>query len=166
MKPVLWSFQMYSDHQYTTAHILSRIYRKQKKKIRAGKNGPSISSMSGPAQHTKSPRVIIEIINNTRGGIESKIGERGVWWAYSSPGCSLIHDVPDKKGFFNFFKLFFVVKYWKYHFRLPKLSKTIEKVKFCPQNRQNDLKQRWGKHFIQISAVPKVVAKESISSTN
>ena len=50
---------------------------------------------------------LIEIINNTRGGIEGKIGERGVWGANSSPGCSLIHDVPEKKvvldGFFNRF---------------------------------------------------------------
>ena len=42
---------------------------------------------------------IIEIINNTRGGIEGKIGERDDWGANSSPGCSLIHDVPDKKSF-------------------------------------------------------------------
>ena len=50
---------------------------------------------------------VIEIINNTRGGIEGKIGERDDWGANSSPGCSLIHDVPDKKvvldGFFNCF---------------------------------------------------------------
>ena len=40
----------------------------------------------------------IEIINNARGGIEGKIGERDVWGGgNSSPGCSLIHDVPDKK---------------------------------------------------------------------
>ena len=51
--------------------------------------------------------ISIEIINNTRGGNEGKIGERGVWGANSSPGCSLIHDAPDKKvvldGFFNCF---------------------------------------------------------------
>ena len=41
---------------------------------------------------------IIEIINNTRGGIEGKIGEHDDWGANSSPGCSLIHDVPDKKS--------------------------------------------------------------------
>ena len=40
----------------------------------------------------------IEIINNARGGIEGKIGERdGGGGLSSSPGCSLIHDVPDKK---------------------------------------------------------------------
>ena len=53
---------------------------------------------------------IIEIINNTRGGIEGKIGKRGVWGANSSPGCSLIYDVPDKKvvldGFFYFLNCF------------------------------------------------------------
>ena len=37
----------------------------------------------------------------------------------------------------------------------------MEKVLFCPQNRQNDLKQRGGKHFILISAVAKMVAKEA-----
>ena len=56
----------------------------------------------------------IEIINNTRGGIEGKIGERDDWGANSSPGCSLIHDVPDKKSRFRrvfpLFKLFFVVR--------------------------------------------------------
>ena len=40
---------------------------------------------------------LIEIINNTRGDIEGKIWERGYWGANSSPGCSLIHDVPGKK---------------------------------------------------------------------
>ena len=43
----------------------------------------------------------IEIINNSRGGIEGKIGE---------PGCSLIHDVLDKKvvldRFFYFLNCF------------------------------------------------------------
>ena len=38
----------------------------------------------------------IEIINNTRGGIESEIWERGDWGANSSPGYSFIH------GFFYF----------------------------------------------------------------
>ena len=53
----------------------------------------------------------IEIINNTRGGIEGKIGERGVWGANSNPGCSLIHDIPDKKSRFRrIFQLFFAVK--------------------------------------------------------
>ena len=33
----------------------------------------------------------IEIINNTRGGIEGKIGERDDWGANSSPGCSFTH---------------------------------------------------------------------------
>ena len=49
-------------------------------------------------------------MDNTRGGTEGKIGERGVWGANSSPGCSLFHDVPDKKivldGFFYFFNCF------------------------------------------------------------
>ena len=57
----------------------------------------------------------IEIINNTRGGIEGKIEERVVWGTNSSPGCSLIHDVPDKKVVFRqmflLFKLFFPLKY-------------------------------------------------------
>ena len=60
----------------------------------------------------------IEIINNTRGGIEGKIGERGVWGANSSPGCSLIHDVPDKKSRFRrIFQLFFAVKILKISFQ-------------------------------------------------
>ena len=54
--------------------------------------------------------VCIEIINNTRVDIEGKIWERGYWGANSSPGCSLIHDVPGKKvildEFFCFFKCF------------------------------------------------------------
>ena len=52
----------------------------------------------------------IEIINNTREDIEGKIWERGYWGANSSPGCSLIHDVPGKKvisnEFFCFLKCF------------------------------------------------------------
>ena len=60
----------------------------------------------------------IEIINNTRGGIEGKIGERGVWGANSSPGCSLIHDVLDKKSRFRrIFQLFFAVKILKISFQ-------------------------------------------------
>ena len=39
----------------------------------------------------------IEVINNTRGGIEGKIWERTFWEANSSPGCLLIYDVPGKK---------------------------------------------------------------------
>ena len=58
---------------------------------------------------------LIEIINNTRGGIEGKIGERVVWGANLSPRCSLIHDVSDKKVVFRqiflLFKLFFAIKY-------------------------------------------------------
>ena len=62
--------------------------------------------------------VTIEIINNTRRGIEGKIGERGVWGANSSPGCSLIHDVPDKKSRFRrIFQLFFAVKILKISFQ-------------------------------------------------
>ena len=49
----------------------------------------------------------IEIINNTRGGIEGEIWERGDWGANSSPVCSLIHDV---RLVFLLFKLFFAVK--------------------------------------------------------
>ena len=89
--------------------------------------------------------MIIEIINNTRGGIEGKIGERADWGANSSPGCSLIHDVPDKKSRFRrvflVFKLFFVVRILKISFPIVQDNKTIDKVLFCPQNRQNDLKQ-------------------------
>ena len=52
----------------------------------------------------------IEIINNTREDIEGKIWERGYWGANSSPGCSLIHDVPGKKvildEFFCFLNVF------------------------------------------------------------
>ena len=58
----------------------------------------------------------IEIINNTRGGIEGKIGERDDWGANSSPGCSLIHDVPDKKSRFRrVFLLNYLIK--KLHIR-------------------------------------------------
>ena len=65
---------------------------------------------------------IIEIINNTRGRIEGKIGKRGVWGANSSTGCSLIHDIPDKKSrlrqVFLLFKLFFAVKILKISFQI------------------------------------------------
>ena len=66
-------------------------------------------------------KLVIEIINNTRGGIEGKIGERDDWGANSSPGCSLIHDVPDKKVVldgFSIFKLFFVVRILKISFQI------------------------------------------------
>ena len=66
----------------------------------------------------ENPHVIIEIINNTRGGIEGKIGERGNWGANSSPGCSLIHNVPDKKSRFRrVFQLFFALKILKISFQ-------------------------------------------------
>ena len=39
----------------------------------------------------------IEIMNSTRGGIEGKIGERGVWGVNSSPVCSLIHQSYNTK---------------------------------------------------------------------
>ena len=61
----------------------------------------------------------IEIISNTiEGGIEGeRIWERGDWGANSSPGCSLIQDVPDKNSrcrrVFLLFKLFFAVKILK-----------------------------------------------------
>ena len=80
--------------------------------------------------------ITIEIINNTRGGIEGKIGERVAWGENLSPGCSLIRDVPDKKVVFRqiflLFKLFFAVKYWKYHSRLSKVIKPIEKSTILP----------------------------------
>ena len=64
----------------------------------------------------------IEIINYTRGGIEGEIWERDDWGANSSPGCSLIHDVPDKKSRFRrvflLFKLFFAVKVLKILFQI------------------------------------------------
>ena len=66
--------------------------------------------------------ICIEIINNTRGGIEGKIGERDDWGANSSRGCSLIHDVPHKKSRFKWvfliFKLFFVVRILKISFQI------------------------------------------------
>ena len=59
----------------------------------------------------------IEIINNTRGSIEGEIWERDDWGANSCPGCSPIHDFPDKKSRFRWvfllFKLFFGVKILK-----------------------------------------------------
>ena len=60
------------------------------------------------------------------------------------------------------FKLFFAVTILKISSQLSKIITTIEKLLFCPQNRENDPKQRRGKHFIQISAVAKVVAKETL----
>ena len=52
----------------------------------------------------------IEIINNTRVAVEGKKRERGFWRANSSPGCSLIHDVPGEKvvldEFYCFLKCF------------------------------------------------------------
>ena len=67
------------------------------------------------------PRAI-EIINNTRGDIEGKIWERGYWGANSSPGCSLIHDVPGKKSHlrrvFQLFEMFFLVKILKISFQI------------------------------------------------
>ena len=57
----------------------------------------------------------IEIINNTRGGIEGKIWERGDWGANSSPGCSLIHDV---RRVFLLLKLFFAVKILQISFQI------------------------------------------------
>ena len=69
-------------------------------------------------KNKKSRHSTIEIINNTRGGMEGKIGERGVWGANSSPGCSLSHDVPDKKSRFRrVFQLFFAVKILKISFQ-------------------------------------------------
>ena len=62
----------------------------------------------------------IEIINNTRGDIEGKIWECSDWGANSTPGCSLIHDVPGKKSRFRLvfllFKMFFLVKILKISF--------------------------------------------------
>ena len=62
------------------------------------------------SSRVKFARMHIEIINNTRGDIEGKIWERGYWGANSSPGCSLIHDVPGKKvildEFFSFLNVF------------------------------------------------------------
>ena len=64
----------------------------------------------------------IEIINNTREDIEGKIWERGYWGANSSPGCSLIHDVPGKKSHFRrvfqLFEMFFLVKILKISFQI------------------------------------------------
>ena len=48
----------------------------------------------------------IEIINNTRVVNEGKKRERGYWGANSSPGCSLIHDVPGKKVVLGEFSCF------------------------------------------------------------
>ena len=47
---------------------------------------------------TSHPSLNIEIINNTRGGIEGEIWERDDWGTNSCPGCSLFHDVPGKKS--------------------------------------------------------------------
>ena len=71
--------------------------------------------------------LIIEIINNATGGIEGKIGEHGVCGANSRPGCSLIHDVLDKKSRFKrvflLFKLFFAVKILKILFQIVQNNK-------------------------------------------
>ena len=72
--------------------------------------------------HGQNRYVTIEIINNTRGVIEGKIEEHDDWLANSSPRCSLIHDVPDKKSRFTWvfplFKLFFVVRILKISFQI------------------------------------------------
>ena len=64
----------------------------------------------------------IEIINNTREDIEGKIWERGYWGANSSPGCSLIHDVPGKRSHFRrvfqLFEMFFLIKILKISFQI------------------------------------------------
>ena len=89
----------------------------------------------GSNQLWRQGELTIEIISNTRGDIEGKVGERVVWGANLSPGCSFIRDVPDKKVVFRqiflLFKLFFAVKYWKYHSRLSKVIKPIEKYYFA-----------------------------------
>ena len=58
---------------------------------------------------------IIEIISNTRGGIEGEFWERDNWEANSSPVCSLIHDV---RRVFLLFKLFFAVKILQISFQI------------------------------------------------
>ena len=59
--------------------------------------------------------VFIEIVNNTRGGIEGEFWERGDWGANSSTVCSLIHDV---RRVFLLFKLFFAVKILQISFQI------------------------------------------------
>ena len=57
---------------------------------------------------------LIEIINNPRGGIEGKIGERSVWGANSIPDVHSFTMSQTKKSHFRrvflLFKLFFAVK--------------------------------------------------------
>ena len=78
-----------------------------------------------------------------------------------------VHDVSDKKvvldGFFYFLNCFFCRENIENIIsRLSEITKTIEKVLFCPQNRQTTLNN----DEKNISTVAKVVAKDrSISST-
>ena len=59
---------------------------------------------------------------------------------------TLIPHVPGKTVVFDelflLFEMFFFEKVLKMSFQIVQNNKTIEKVLFCPQNRQNDLKQR------------------------
>ena len=66
----------------------------------------------------------------------------------SKSRCSLIHDVPGKKVVLD---------------ENNKILKTIEKVLFCPQNRQNDLNND-EVTFIQISVVAKEALAQPISA--
>ena len=78
----------------------------------------------------------IEIINNTRVAIEAKKRERGYWGANSSPGCSLIHDDPDKKSRFRrvflLFEMFFLVKILKISFQIVSNNKSNLKSTILP----------------------------------
>ena len=80
-------------------------------KFQAGKFKRARPQISARA----SEPLTIEIINNTRGGIEGEIWERGDWGANSSPVCSLIHDV---RWVFLLFKLFFAVKILQISFQI------------------------------------------------
>ena len=84
----------------------------------------------------------IEIINNTRGGIEGKIGERGVWGPIQVPDVHSFTISETKKvvldGLFYFLNCY---RRKNIENIIPKVL-FIEKVLFCLQNQQKDLRQR------------------------
>ena len=96
--------------------------------------------------------------------IEGKKRERDYWGANSSPGCSLIHGPRQKSRFrrvFLLFEMFFLVKILKISSQIVSNNKNNLKSTILPTKPAERPQQRWGKHFIQISAVAKEVAKEA-----
>ena len=96
-----------------------------------------------------------EVINNTRCGIECKIWEGRDGGQIQDLDVHFLNMMPHTReslqpSFFPHIEMYFSVKILKMTFRL---YKRIKKYYFVYENRKNDLKQRRGKYFIQISAV-------------